>query len=88
MSCCGQKRAALASQSGRRESLRVAISVPAPAPAPTPAASVRMRYLRDRKIALLGAVSGRAYRFNPGAATEIDAVDAEALLGSGRFVLE
>ena len=59
-----------------------------PAPAPTPAASVRIRYLRDRKIALLGAVSGRAYRFDPGAATEIDAVDAEALLASGRFVLE
>jgi len=86
MSCCGQKRAALASQSGRRESLRVAISVPVSTP--TPAASVRMRYLRDRKIALLGAVSGRAYRFDPGAATEIDAVDAEALLASGRFVLE
>jgi len=87
MSCCGQKRAALASHAGRRESLRVAISVPVPAPAPAPAASVRMRYRRDRKIALLGAVSGRAYRFDPGAATEIDAVDAEALLASGRFVL-
>jgi hypothetical protein len=47
-----------------------------------------MRYVRERKIALLGAVSGRAYRFEPGAATEIDAADAEALLASGRFVLE
>lgn len=87
MSCCGQKRAALASHPGRRESLRAAVPTPAPA-TPSPAAQVRMRYVRERKIALLGAVSGRAYRFDPGAVTEIDAVDAEALLASGRFVLE
>jgi len=87
MSCCGQKRAALASHAGRRESLRAAVPTPAPQ-MPAPAPQVRMRYVRDRKIALLGAVSGRAYRFDPGAATEIDAVDAEALLASGRFVLE
>ena len=86
MSCCGQKRAALANP--RREGLRAAVATPSPIPPPVPEAQVRVRYLRDRKIALLGAVTGRAYRFAPGAATEIDAVDAEALLASGRFARE
>jgi hypothetical protein len=86
MSCCGQKRAALASP--RREGLRAASATPTSIPPPVPEAQVRLRYLRDRKIALLGAVSGRAYRFTPGATTEIDAVDAEAFIASGRFVCE
>jgi hypothetical protein len=69
--CCGQNRAALASQ---------------PANAQPYAAQTSLRFVQRRSIAVLGPVTGRRYQFQDGAFTRgIDLRDTVELLKSGYF---
>lgn len=82
MSCCGQKRAALTNVPNRRGNARPVSSAASASTEDTMA----LRYASDRRIALVGAVTGRSYRFDPGIATRVAMADAAALLAGGRFV--
>lgn len=89
MSCCGQKRAAAASNAiqGRRQAT--------PIPAPTPA-EVRkaagdglVRYLGAEPLSLRGPHSGRVYYFaEAGKTASVDEIDIDAMLRTRLFVRE
>ena len=80
MSCCGQKRAALASTFAQVRSQR--------SPSPAPESGDRlMRYLGKPTLTLTGPKSGRVYFFaESGSTAVIDEKDIEALLRTRLFV--
>ena len=91
MSCCGQKRAALAAQSLRP---RAATENP---PIPTPdgpqrqalgAAPARLRLARAGVLTLRGPRSGRVYLFSDAEACTVLAEDVDVLLRTGVFERE
>ncbi len=76
MSCCSDRRAAIAPAPRLR-----AAAEPPPPVEPPPAAAVALRYRGDTPLALRGPFSGRVYRVGPKAHdVDADARDAEALL--------
>lgn len=77
MSCCGQRRAAL--RASPRAPMRIDL------PPAIDADAVPLHYLDSRSLAILGPVTARAYRFEPGIATPVDARDAPRMLATGRF---
>ena len=85
MSCCGSRRAAWRSDDD--------LAPRRPTHAPGNAPAVRETHLRVSASAkrggatlyLRGPSSGRAYRFTAEVGTAVDAVDAEALLRTGRL---
>jgi hypothetical protein len=74
--CCGQNRAALASQTANAQSSNAQPS----------AAPISLRFLQRRSIVVRGPVTGRRYQFHDGAYTRgIDRRDTVELLKSGCF---
>jgi hypothetical protein len=69
--CCGQNRAALASQAANDQ---------------PPAASNSLKFVQRRSIVVRGPVTGRRYQFHDGAFTRgIDSRDTVELLKTGCF---
>ena len=78
MSCCGQQRAALRMQFQR--------SAPAQSVPPVLRAPVALAHAGESATVARGSGTGLTYLFGAdGAALEVDARDAPALLASGRF---
>lgn len=92
MSCCGQKRAAVASLAMQGRGPGAFLPAAKPVPARTPEAGLgpggcRVRYAGAHPLSLRGARSGRVYYFaETGETTVIDEKDFEALLRTGLFV--
>jgi hypothetical protein len=94
MSCCGQKRATLASLAIHWP--RAGNPLPAPRPAPAATRSISLgpgdrlvRYLGATTLSLTGPRSGRVYYFaQPGSTAIVDEKDVDALLRTRLFVRE
>lgn len=90
MSCCGQKRTALASSVMRgrgRSSLVPKPDLPAAPEAGPETGDCRVRYVGAQPLSLRGPQSGRTYYFAEAGKTAIvDKRDIEALLRSRLFV--
>lgn len=86
MSCCGSRRAAL--RTSRSELAQTVQSNVAATAAAAPDRMVAVRYAHDGDIVVRGDATGRVYRFAAGAAMEIAAADARALVGGGQFGLD
>lgn len=89
MSCCGDRRAAL--RSAPSEYSRTVRSAPtsiARDRAERAEGGIAVRYIHDGDIVVRGSMSGRVYRFVAGAAMEIPAADARALVAGGQFALD
>jgi len=95
MSCCGQKRAALARSATARTSIQPYSQVSSQAlpaqtaPQPIEASTVPLRYLGATQLVLRGTHTGNSYYFEKaGIVIAIDASDVDALLNSQLFVRE
>jgi hypothetical protein len=76
MSCCGQKRAAIARTASPRPDARAAPGL----------RSVVLQYLGSARVTYIGAVTKRLYAFaRPGASAAVDARDAGGLIALGLF---
>lgn len=80
MSCCGQQRAALRSPARRNA------SPPVPVAPPLLRAPVALVHMASNATVVRGPSTGLVYLFGAdGAALDVDARDAPALLAGGRF---
>jgi hypothetical protein len=90
MSCCGQKRQALVTESRPANRPQVA-SQPAPVrrevAQPSPAGNtVTLQARHASSLTVLGTVTGKTYRFSGGKSmSAVDRRDAEGLLSTGFF---
>lgn len=91
MSCCGEKRALLRTQSGTGRASGVAGAAPAAAGRPGVGIAGRaaLRYLGSGSVALRGLGTGNVYYFAAGSdASPVDERDLGAFLRTGLFAVD
>lgn len=86
MGCCGQRRAAAATQTPRASKRVNHFSIPIPIKKP-PAPESKIRYIGMAPLTLRGPRSGRAYYFaRADDAANVDEQDIDAMLRTQLFV--